>query len=372
MKIYSRYIAASLISPAIFITLALTCVVWLTQSLKYVDFIINRGLPVSTYIYLTTLLVPSLLGVVMPIALFCAVLYTYNRLVMESELSVLRTAGLSPMALARPAIIVGAVITSFAYLISFYLLPASYREFKDIQSFLRDNYASVLLQEGVFNNPEEGLTVYIRSREPDGTLKGILVHDNRKTDNPVTMMAEKGMLVRTPEGPRFVLENGSRQEINKNAEKKDRNWVSVLYFDHYNLDISFYTAKNLSRVRDPEERFFWELLNPEKSLEPEKRNRLTLEAHQRIVWPLYNLALCLMALAALIPGDYNRRGQSAKIISVVGLASISVMLWLAARNMAGSSLAAGTALMYLNLAVISGFSCYMLFSGAGGKSGVAQ
>src|SRR3546814_1149486 len=38
------------------------------------------------------------------------------------------------------------------------------------------------------------------------------VHDNRNPANPVTMMAEKATLIRTPDGPRLYMVNGNRSE----------------------------------------------------------------------------------------------------------------------------------------------------------------
>ena len=107
------------------------------------------------------------------------------------------------MGLAVPALFVASFITFIIYIISFYALPASYREFKDMQSFIRNNYASTLLQEGVFSTPVDRLTVYIESRDNEGILRGILVHDARDPERPITMMAQEGVLQQTPAGPRF-------------------------------------------------------------------------------------------------------------------------------------------------------------------------
>ena len=54
--------------------------IWLSQSLRFVDLIVNKGVPATTFVYLTVLLFPSLLLVILPFALFCAVLFVYHRL----------------------------------------------------------------------------------------------------------------------------------------------------------------------------------------------------------------------------------------------------------------------------------------------------
>jgi hypothetical protein len=46
----TRYILGQLVMATVFITLALTFAIWLTQSLRLIDYIVNRGLPASTFL----------------------------------------------------------------------------------------------------------------------------------------------------------------------------------------------------------------------------------------------------------------------------------------------------------------------------------
>lgn len=301
---YSRYIISNLAGATLFIASGLTCVIWLTQSLRFVDLIVNRGLDILAFLYLTTMLLPSLLGFLLPIALAISTLYSYNKLVADSELVVMKCAGLSRWQLAKPALLFAAAMVILGYLISLYLLPLTYRQYKDMQAFARDNYASLLLQEGVFNTPVEGLTVFIRERQSDGILRGILVHDNRNPDAPVTMMAEEGKLVKTPQGPRFILQNGNRQEVDHQKEQ-----LSFLGFENYALDISLFAEQKEKRARDAKERYIGELLNPEPGTSAKELAKFRSEAHQRISWPLYNLGLTVFVLAILLASEFSRRGN---------------------------------------------------------------
>ena len=309
---YTRYLIKSLTHPLVFITLSMTGILWLTQSLRFIDLIINNGLSVGMFVYLTVLLMPSLLGIVLPIALYSTVIYVYNKLLMESELMILENAGLSKFALARPAIIVAILVALIGYSISLYLLPASYREFKDLQSFVRNNYASLLLQEEVFNTPMKGLTVYIRKREDTGILRGIFVHDNRNPEQPVTMIAQQGKLVRTSAGPQFVLRDGNRQEVDNNEGR-----LSLLSFESYTLDLSLYTNTTPTRWREPQERYLHELFWPDDMDDKDTirlHDKLLAEAHQRLTWPLYSIALTLLGASTLLSGQFNRRGQRKRIL----------------------------------------------------------
>src|SRR5262249_54015627 len=162
------------------------------------------------------------------------------------------------------------ICTLICYALSLSLTPVANAKFRDIRTFFRDKYASVLLEEEVFNTPIDGITVFVREREGDN-LYGVLLHDNRNPNEVTTMMADEGRMEQTPTGPRFYLQHGVRQQLQDGQ-------VSWLSFDDYAIDIAFY-ARNVQRRRDPNERSFSELWagNPSN---PQEHYALHAEAHQ--------------------------------------------------------------------------------------------
>ena len=105
----NRYILRQCLSGMLFVTGALTAAVWLAQSLKLVDLIVNRGLSAEIFLYLSLLIVPKFLDIVLPIGAFIAVLFVFNRLITESELVVMRAAGVSPFDLAKPVLVLAGI-----------------------------------------------------------------------------------------------------------------------------------------------------------------------------------------------------------------------------------------------------------------------
>lgn len=317
MREITRYVLRQLVEVTLFVTLALTGVVWLSQSLRFVDLIINRGLSFFTFVYLTLLLLPSFLAVLLPVALFCAVAYTYHRLTIDSEIVVLRAAGLSDVELMKPALIMAGFTVLLSYTITLYMQPAGFREFKDRQFVIRADYSQVLLQEGSFNSLGGGLTVYIRERLANGEVVGILVHDNRDNDAPVTMMAERGVLLKTPEGSYLSLFKGNRQVMDK-----DRGKLSLLYFDRHNIDLSDLINAEGPRWREPRERYIHELFRaPKDDGDASHRHELRAEGHSRLISPLYSLVMTLIALTALLGGEFNRRGRAARMVFAGAIAA---------------------------------------------------
>ncbi len=355
MPAFKLYILRQLIAPFLLVTVGLTAIVWLTQSLRFLDLMVNKGLSIVAFGYLTLLVLPTFLGAILPIALFCALLFAYNKLTVDSELVSLRASGVSQWGLAAPALMLAGVVCLASYAITMYFVPNSFREFKERQFVLRSDYSSILIQEGVFNNVLDNLTVYVRTRDSAGVLKGILVHDTSNAEQPVTMMAEEGILVNTEEGPRFILLKGNRQEINK-----DRTHLSLLYFDRYTLDLSQFTEQRGERWRKAGERYIHELFFPGDSPgEQANRYKFLAEAHNRIVSPLFTFGLTMIALAALLSGDFNRRGQWRRILTAIIAAFAFEAAGLALVNVVAKQPGL-TPLMYVNVAAAIGGGALLL------------
>src|SRR5438270_6094774 len=169
MRRLDRYILRQCFGVMIFVTAALSAAIWLAQSLRLIDLIVNRGLSIEIFLYLAALILPRFLDIVLPIGVFIAVLFTFNRLTGESELVVMRSAGLSHIALVKPVLLLAGIAFLVLMSLSAYFLPASNRAFKDLQFEIRNRFVSSLIQEGTFTTISDKLTIYIRSRDDRGS-----------------------------------------------------------------------------------------------------------------------------------------------------------------------------------------------------------
>lgn len=352
-----RYILRQSLSMMVFVTAALSAAVWLAQSLRLVDLIVNRGLSIEMFLYLALLILPRFLDVVLPIGAFIAVLFVFNRLTAESELVVMRAAGIGPVALARPVLALAGI--AFAILMSFslYFLPAGNRAFKDLQFAIRNRFVSALLQEGTFTTISDKLTIYIEGRDARGQVTGLLINDDRNPQQPVTLMAERGAFVDDGQGSRIIMVNGSRQRYDRATGK-----LSVLTFDRYTLDFSLLQGAPEARWREAEERFLPELLVPPPRLDAATRASFLVEGNQRLVVPLSALSFVMIPLVCLLPGQFNRRGQLRRVLLAVALGLLFQASDLAVKNLASRHPAA-IPLMYLSDLLPFGLGFGILLAG---------
>jgi lipopolysaccharide export system permease protein len=361
MTLLDRYIFRQLGVALVAVTVGLAALVWLTQSLRFIELVLDRGLSFMVFLELTGLLLPSFFAVILPITTFVVILFSYVRLATDRELVVMRSGGLSQWALARPALAIAGIVVLLCYALNLWLVPKTQAAFRAWQYEIRNELAAILLQEGVFSSVGSDLTVYARNRDADGTLRGILVHDGRGNGAPVTILAESGRITAGPNGPRVTLYNGERQQVEVTAPPAGapawtppRSRLSVLSFTENSVDLarSKGAGEDGGRYRNAQERTIEELLHPDPADKVNARDigRFIAEAHNRLAAPLTALGFALVALATALTGEFRRHGGGLRLF--IGIAIVVGLLaaGLTFGNLAGRD-AAMLPLIWLNTAL---------------------
>ena len=70
----SLYVLRQLAGPVALFSFLLTSVIWLSQSLRLLELVINRGQSAPIFVYLTILILPNLLVIILPVAFFAGIL----------------------------------------------------------------------------------------------------------------------------------------------------------------------------------------------------------------------------------------------------------------------------------------------------------
>ena len=329
-----RYVFRQLFWALIAVTGGLAALIWLTQSLRFVELVVNHGLSFGVFLELTGLLIPSFIAIILPITTFVVLQFVYQRLAGDRELTVMRSVGLSPLALSRPALGVAAFSVGACFALNLWLVPASLSQFREFQWEIRNRMAAFLLQEGVFTQVSDDLTVYVRSREPDGTLRGILVDDGRQKNSHATILAERGRLIEGKNGPRVLLVNGSREELDHQTGR-----LNMLTFAENVIDLAQTNRSESGRVRDMSEVSLHDLLNPTPEILPMRQDvpKWHAEAHKRLASPFTAASFAMVALVSVLTGAFRRHGGFIRplvaILAVVGLLALGLAIGnLAARD----------------------------------------
>lgn len=305
----TRYIAGQTAVATIVATIAICLLITLVQSVKFIELIVNKGLPVSEFIRMSLLAAPRYLVYLVPVVMFGATLFTYNRMINDSELVVLRAAGFSRARLALAGLIVAAASSLFCYSLTLYLMPATQLELRSIILQVRSEWGAALLKEGQFTTVGDHTTIYIKERKANGELVNVFYHN---TEDQLTIIAERGAIVDTEDGPRILVVNGNKQSF------KDGR-LHVLQFDRSTLDLGMNQQVQKLRWAEPHERYLPDLLSPDLSNPGDREHQDTLiaEGHSRLTTPILPVTLAALAMAIILGGEFSRRGQLKHVLSAI-------------------------------------------------------
>jgi lipopolysaccharide export system permease protein len=311
----TRYIVLEQVRPFVFFVLVFTGIIWLSQSLRVIETVVNNGQAARTLLEFSLLLLPEVMAVVLPVAAFGATLYAVNKLFSESELVAMSAAGMSRLSLAYPIAVFGGGVALIMAVNTLVLMPLAERSFREQVATLRADIANGLLFEGQFLNPAAGLTIYVRESDGSGAMLGVFVHDARTPEAEITYTAREALLQRTEEGPRLIMSRGLAQRFDTASRE-----LSVLHFDSLVYDLTPFISPVRDRMRRPAEHFFPDLVAPSPELLAVfGAGRLLAEGHEQLSAPLYALMLPLVGLAGIVGSGFTRHGYGRRIVVTIAV-----------------------------------------------------
>lgn len=314
MPLIERYILKRTTRIFLITLGALVATLWVTQLLRELDVVTAKGQAIWVFLLMTVLALPALIQVVAPVALLVAIILTLNSLTSDNELPVISGAGAAPKAVNRPILLVGAIVMLGVAFSHHVVAPGSLAALRGIVTRVRADVIATLVKDGGFRSVDDGLTMHIRQKAPDGSFRGIFVNDERNGDESLQYSAAQGMVLERDGGSFLVLQDG---DLVRDDRRKDE--TNVVGFETYALDLSQIGAPNASALFKAKERSTFYLMEPEPG-DPFTRDypqRVVAELHDRASAPLYALAFAFIALAFLARPRTSRQDRGFAIAATV-------------------------------------------------------
>jgi lipopolysaccharide export system permease protein len=314
-----RYIFRTTLASFAVVLISLTGVIWITQALRGIDLMTSQGQTILTFLGITSLVIPSLVLVISPIALMIAISHTLNKLATDSEIIVMNAAGFSPIRLFRPFLFATLVVALMVAFIAAYLAPEGLRRIKQWDAEITADVLTNVLQPGRFAQLDQNLTIRIRERQPGGLLKGIFIDDRRDPKERVSIVADHGTVVKNEGGSFLILEDGNLERFE--AGKRD---PALVAFGRYGFDMSKFNQSH-DVTLGIRERYLWELMEPEESDPIYKLlpGQFRAELHDRFMAPIYPFVFAALTFAFLGAPRTTRQSRNfsigGSILAVFGL-----------------------------------------------------
>jgi lipopolysaccharide export system permease protein len=355
----NRYIFRATLGAFLVVLVSLTAVIWVTQALRDIDIMTSQGQTILVFVGITGLIIPLLVLVIAPIALLIAVAHVLNKMSNDSEIIVMNAAGMSPWILFRAFVAAALVVSLLVGAISAYFAPKGLRMLRDWLTEVRANVVSSIVQPGRFTTIENGVTIHIRERRPNGQLAGIFLDDRRNPNERITVLSEVGELLDNNSGTFLVLQKGvvQRHEIGQRDP-------AMVAFDRYAFDLSQFAGGAQAVKYSIRERYLWQLLfpDPKDQFYIEQPDQFRAELHDRLMAPFYPLAVVVIAYAYLGAPRTTRQSRTLSMLGAVGGVALLRLIGFAS-TVFRAAVPWLLSLQYLAMAAAFGFGLYVIRRG---------
>jgi lipopolysaccharide export system permease protein len=292
-----------------------TFVLLMGRFLKLAEMVVEKGVPLREVILMVVYLLPNFWLYTIPMALLLAVLLAFGRLSGDSEVTAMKSCGVSLYGLLPPPLLFSFFAWAACLWVTIYAVPWGNSSFKQLLVRVSQASSGVLIKEKVFNSAFPGMVVYADSFEPKGqSLGGVVIHDERAPGEPTTIFAKSGALLADTNSRsiEFHLKDGS---IHRSVEGSGYRMVD---FQEYNLRVSV-ANDNAAPTKGETEMTLRELLHPQPKATAKQLLSMQLEFHSRMALPFACFVFMLLAMPL---GIQNRRSGKAAGFSL----SIGILL----------------------------------------------
>ncbi|OQW54025.1 MAG: LPS export ABC transporter permease LptF [Proteobacteria bacterium SG_bin9] len=351
-----KYIFRTTLGAFVMVLVSLTGVIWITQALRGIDLMTNQGQTILVFLGVTGLAIPVLALIIAPLALMIAVAYTLNKLATDSEVIVMNAAGLPPWGLFRPFLYASITVSLAVAALAFYIAPDGLRRLKTWNTEITADVMANILQPGRFTQLEPNLTIRIRERLPGGLLSGIFVDDRRDPKERLSIVADRGTVLKNDKGTFLILESGNLQRFE--IGKRD---PALVAFTRYAFDMSKFVGQTQAVTYNLRERYLTELLAPpaDDPIYQQVPQRLDAELHDRLMSPIYPLVFVLLTFAFLGSPRTTRQSRSFSMVSAI-LAVLILRIGGYALSVLSTSAAWAVPLQYALLLATSGVCLWII------------
>jgi lipopolysaccharide export system permease protein len=207
VKKVDKFVLKSFIGPLI-LTFFIVLTILLLQFLwMYVDDLAGKGLNFNIIAELLIQFTLSFVPTALPLAILLAALMTFGNMGEFSELTALKSSGISLMRIMRPLMFLIGILVIISFLFSNYVLPYSNRQARMLLYDIRRKRPDINLQAGSFNNDIDGFSIKVTAKDPvTNRLDGIIIYDHRdKKGNISVTTADSGYMKITPDETAMIM-----------------------------------------------------------------------------------------------------------------------------------------------------------------------
>ena len=360
-KLIQRYVISSAL-PYIFLSLFLLTAILLTQQAgRFAELALYADLPFSLLIEIGAALLPGVLVLTLPMAVLAGIVIGFARLGSDSEIVVMRSAGIGTWSLVWPALLLGLVATGATTFLHMKEAPQAARDLRRaaLQGALRKLESPV--EPRTFTTEIPGYVIYVRDGDKtQGSWARVFIYAQQADGSTRVVTARSGRIDSSGDKSELVLSDASALKIPA-AANSDQSYV-VERLEQLRIAIDTGRAALLDQISKDEmsaEEMGWrELREKAATGTPKEKNEAERTLHRRLA---LSVAPLLFALFGSLLGLRIRRGgRAAGVLLTIGVVVIYYLLSLLGESIVRTNTVPAIVGQWIATAVILLLSLFVL------------
>jgi lipopolysaccharide export system permease protein len=228
VRILTRYVLRQLVAPFLFAATALTALMLLDVVAKRFGALVGKGLGWRIVAEVFLYSIPYIVAVIVPMAVLVAVLFAFNRLAGDNEISAMKASGVSLARITAPVVVVGALVALGMVRFNDAILPET------------NHHLSLLLQSIGRKSP----TFYVQEREVKAVAPRQLYLLAQKKEQTRNVLIDVTIWDRRdPEALRVIYADSAEMGLATGEDAED------LYLTMYDGVVHEYSADSPDRFQ---------------------------------------------------------------------------------------------------------------------------
>ncbi|MFT3745195.1 MAG: LptF/LptG family permease [Pyrinomonadaceae bacterium] len=316
----SRYLVGAVVPYFAFSWLLLSVILFVQQTSRYSDILFSVNLPTNLIWQLTIALIPNVIAFTCPMAMLVGTIIGLTKMQGDSELIAIRAAGVGNLQIALPIMILGLLMSGFAFLVNIKGVPmaASLMQKVALETALKKLESPI--EPGVFNTEVNGYTIYVKGGDLETrTWKNIFIYSEDLPNNSLRLITSRnGRIDTTGQNSELVLENAtvSTLPIDPGAGKYVSENISDLRFAIKTKRNELIDKVKLTELR-PEELGLQQLSDYAETKTGPERTEAQIQLQRRIILSITPLVFCLLGTVIVL--RFNRGGRGFGIAMALGV-----------------------------------------------------
>ncbi len=207
MKKVDRFLLKSFIGPLIF-TFFIVLIILLLQFLwMYVDELAGKGLDFKTISELLYHFALTFVPTALPLGILLASLMTFGNMGEFSELSALKSSGISLQRIMRPLVILIGFVAIISFFFSNNVLPYSTDKARTLLWDIRRKKPDINIQAGTFYNGVPDFSIKITTKDQvTNRMNNVIIYDHReRRGNYSVILADSGFMKSTKDETGLIM-----------------------------------------------------------------------------------------------------------------------------------------------------------------------